>query len=209
MRMIVFGATGKVGRHLVDQALKEGHDVAAFSRNPRKSDQSSKNLEVVQGDVLDPASVNKAVQERDVVVCAVGMPLLNKDGLRAKGTNNIIRAMESAGVKRLVCLSAFGTGDSRDALPFHYRYLLAPLVMRRMYCDHSLQESHVKNSSLDWVIVRPAHFVDGEHTGQYKNGFGVGDETIKLKISYADVADFMLKQVADNTYLRATPSLSY
>lgn len=209
MKAIIFGATGKIGRHLIDQTLKQGHEVAVFVRSPKKLDHPSASLEVIQGDVLDEASVERAVKGRDIVLCALGMPLLNKDGLRARGTKNIVRAMGQTGVKRLVCLSAFGTGDSWDALPIHYKYLMAPVLMRYMYADHGRQEKHIKSSSLDWTIVRPAHFVDGEHTGQYRHGFGVGDEPVKLKISYADVADFMLKQLADDTYLRRTPSLSY
>lgn len=209
MKLVIFGATGKIGRHLVEQALELGHEVTAFVRNPQKLRAPRGNLRVVKGDVLDPAAVRSAIDGCDGVICALGMPLMNKDGLRAKGTANIIRAMEETGVKRLVCLSGLGAGDSWNLLPFHYKYLIFPLVMRRLYADHERQEAHVRNSRLDWVIVRPANFVDGEHTGAYRHGFTSEDEPVTLKISHGDVADFMLKQSADNTYLRQAPGLSY
>lgn len=209
MKLIIFGATGKIGRHLVEQALEQGHDVTAFVRTPEKLGGPRENLHVVKGDVLDPVSVRNAIEGQDGVVCALGMPLMNKDGLRAKGTKNIIHAMEETGVRRLVCLSGLGAGDSWNLLPFHYRYLLFPLVMRRLYADHEVQESYVKNSPLEWVIVRPASFVKGAHTGAYRHGFTTGDAPPTLRISHADVADFMLKQSADDTYLRQAPGLSY
>jgi len=209
MKLIIFGATGKIGRHLVEQALELGHDVTAFARTPEKLSGPRENLHVVKGDVLDPVSVRNAIEGQDGVVCALGMPLMNTDGLRAKGTKNIIHAMEETGVRRLVCLSGLGAGDSWNLLPFHYRYLIFPLVMRRLYADHERQESYVKNSPLDWVIVRPASFVKGAHTGDYRHGFTTADAPPTLRISHADVADFMLKQSADDTYLRQAPGLSY
>ena len=209
MRLVIFGATGTIGRHLVDQALSRNHQVTAFARSPEKFGQSDENLQVVEGDVLEPASVKSAIQGHDVVLCALGMPIMNKEKLRANGTRNIIRAMEENGVRRLVCLSALGAGDSRDILPFQYKYLLIPLVMRHLYADHELQESHVRNSPLDWVIVRPGNFSKGAHTCSYQHGFTAADKSIKLKISHADVANFMLSQLADDTYLRQSPGLSY
>ena len=209
MKLIIFGATGTVGRQLVDQALSQNHQVTAFARNPEKLGQCHENLAVVAGDVLDPASVKRAIKGHDVVLCALGMPLMNKEKLRAKGTRNIVRAMEENGVRRLVCLSALGAGDSREILPPQYKYFLIPLMMRHLYADHELQESHVRNSPLDWVVVRPGNFAKGAHTSSYRHGFTAADSSIKLKISHADVADFMLSQLTDNTYLRQSPGLSY
>lgn len=209
MKLLVFGATGKVGRHLVEQALEQGHDVTAFARNPERLGPPRDKLRLAKGDVLDAEAVTAAMGGQDGVLCALGMPLSNKEGLRAKGTANIIGAMEAVGVRRLVCLSALGAGDSAQLLPFRYKYILVPLLMRHLYADHELQETHVRNSGLDWVIARPANFVDGERTGAYRHGFTAADAAPTLKISKADVADFMLKQVNDDTYLRRTPALSY
>ncbi|MBL4907635.1 MAG: SDR family oxidoreductase [Sneathiella sp.] len=209
MKLVIFGATGKIGRNLIDQALSQGHQVTAFTRTPDKLTEIHENLRVKQGDVLDSASVRDAVRGQDGVLCALGMPLMNKEGLREKGTNIIIQIMEEVGVKRLVCLSGLGAGDSWSILPLHYKYLIVPLFMRHLYADHERQESLVKKSLLDWIIVRPGSFIKGAQTGQYRHGFTVADEPARLKVSHEDVAHFMLKQSAENTYLRQTPALSY
>lgn len=209
MKLLVFGATGKIGQHLMDQALKLGHDVTAFVRNPKKLRQSHKNLRTIQGDVLDPSSVTDALEGHDAVLCALGTPIHDKQGLRAKGTKIIADAMEETGVRRLICLSGFGAGDSRDLLPFHYKYLIFPFLLNNVFADHEDQETFVRNSSLDWTLVRPGNFTKGKHTGRYQHGFTAMDKSIKLKISHEDVADFMLWQLAEDVYVHKTPALSY
>ncbi len=209
MKVIIFGSTGKIGSHVLGQALDLGHEVTAYVRDPRKLQARHKNLSVVQGDVLDSGSVRQAIEGHEAVVCTLGMPLMNKDGLRAKGTKIIIDAMEEVGVKRIICLSGLGAGDSRAILPFHYKYIIFPLMLHHVYADHEDQETHIQNSDLDWVIVRPGNFSKGKHTGHYRHGFESADKSLKLKISHADVADFMLWQLDDDTYLHQAPALSY
>lgn len=211
MKLVIFGATGGTGRELVSQALAQGHTVTALVRNPEKLDQNQKHeqLDLVQGDVLDLVSVEDAIKGKDAVLCALGAPPSDKSQIRAQGTKNIIRAMQKAGIKRFVCQSGLGAGDSHDLLPFHYRYLIFPLILRHVYADHELQESAVRESPLDWVLVRPGALTDGAHTGSYRHGFTASDDASKVKISRADVADFMLKQLTDETYLHQAPALSY
>lgn len=84
-----------------------------------------------------------------------------------------------------------------------------PLLLRKVFADHERQEDVIKRSGLDWIIVRPAHLADGPRTGAYRHGFPTDDSAVTWEISRADVADFMLKQVSDDTYLRRTPGLSY
>ena len=112
MKLIIFGSTGSIGRQLVKQALEQRHMVAAFARNPARVDIKHANLEVIQGDVLDPASVEKAVQGHDAVLCSLGAGL--QGAVRSEGTRNIIHAMEKAGVRRFICQSTLGVGDSRN-----------------------------------------------------------------------------------------------
>ena len=210
MKLVIFGATGHVGQHLVAQALEQGHQVTAFTRSPEKLRQTHKNLRLFQGDVLNGTQVTAAIPGHDVVLVAVGMPLRNKDQLRAKGTGNIVSAMQQTGVKRLICLSGMGANDSHAMLPALYKYLLVPLLMRHLYRDHELQENIVTTSGLDWTLARPAAFdVKGDHTGEYWHGFDPRDRKLKVKISTADVADFMLRQIDNDTYLHKAPCLSY
>jgi putative NADH-flavin reductase len=207
MKVAVFGATGTIGRQLIEQALEQGHTVTAFVRDPAKLDIKSPYLKVVRGDVLDPASVEKAVQGQDAVLCSIGAG--RKGTVRSEGTRNIVRAMEKAGVRRLICQSSLGVGDSRGNLNFLWKYVMFGVLLRDAFKDHVLQENFVKQSRLDWTIVRPAAFTDGERTGNYHHGFPGTRNGLQLKISRADVADFMLKQLGDSTYLRKTPGLSY
>ncbi|MEH6525953.1 MAG: SDR family oxidoreductase [Sneathiella sp.] len=209
MKITIFGATGTIGRLLVNKALADGHTVTAFTRSPDKIKQSARHLHVINGDVLDPLAVAAAVQDQDAVICALGMPLLNKEGLRAAGTRIIVAAMEKAGVNRFVCLSGLGAGDSWDLLPWHYKYLIVPLLMHRLFKDHNAQEVYVRDSPLDWIIVRPSNFAKGESSRSYQHGFRKLDSSFKLKMAPPDIADFMLKQLASDAYLHQSPGLSY
>ena len=140
---------------------------------------------------------------------ALGTPPLTKKTVRSEGTWNIVRTIEKVGVRRLVCLSSLGVGDSRHLLPFLYKYMLVPFLLRQGFAEHELQEEFVKQSRTDWIIIRPGAFTNGSRTGLYRHGFPVTDKTIKAKISRADVADFMVKQLTDDTYIRKTPGVSY
>jgi uncharacterized protein YbjT (DUF2867 family) len=207
MKIIIFGATGSIGRHLVDQALTQGHNVTAFARNPAALDRHHENLTGYAGDVRDAASVAGAVKDHDAVMIALGAG--RKGGVRSAGTKNVIDAMRAHGVKRLVCETTLGAGDSYDALNFFWKRLMFGLLLRPAFADHQAQEIHIRNSDLDWIIVRPAAFTDGPATTAYMHGFPATEKNLTFKISRADVAGFMLRQIADDTYLRQTPGLSY
>ena len=210
MKLIIFGSTGDTGRQIVTQALEQGHDVTAFVRSPERLDQKHEKLQVIKGNVLEYASLERAIQGQDVVLCTLGLSaIMDKSNLRANGTKNIIRAMEKTGVKRFICQSTAGVGDSRDTLPFLMKYLIVPFILRRAWADHEIQENYIKESQLEWIIARPAALTDGGHTGSYQHGFTADNKTVTNKISRADTADFMLKQLADNNYLHKTPSISY
>ena len=127
----------------------------------------------------------------------------------SEGTKNIVRAMENLGVKRFVCESSLGIGDSKGQLGFLYNYLVIPVLLRNVFADKEIQEKLIQESKLDWVIVRPAALSNGPRKGVYRSGFGATDKSIQAKISRADVADFMLGQLTGDAYLRKTPGVSY
>lgn len=207
MKIAIFGATGSVGREFVKQAIEQGQIVTALVRDPAKLDFNDDILHKIPGDALDPAAVEQAVQGQDAVVCVLGAG--RKGLIRAEGTKNIIRAMEKTGVRRLICQSTLGVGDSRGNLNFWWKYIMFGLLLRPAYADHVRQEELVKQSSLDWTIVRPAAFTDGARTGEYRHGFPANAKGLTIKISRADVADFLLRQLTNDAYLRKTPGLSY
>lgn len=208
MKIVIFGSTAGTGRHIVEQALAQGHAVAAFARDPAKLNMKHSNLTIVQGDVLNPASVEKAVRGHDAVLSTIGAAA-GRSTLRTEGTREIVRAMEKAGVKRFISLSSHGVGDSWDNLTLLLKYVVVPLALRHVFADHEGQERCIRESHLDWTIARPGHLTDGPHTGAYRHGFPHTDKTVKHRISRADVADFMLRQLTDDTYLQKAPSLSY
>ena len=208
MKLIIFGSTGGTGRELLKQAIEMGHNVTAYARNPSKIDDvKHANLQVVRGDVLESA-VESAVTGQDAVLSCIGAGAA-RTTLREDGTRNIIKAMEKAGVRRLISQSSLGVGDSRANLSLITKYIIVPFFLRHAFADHERQEALIKQSSLDWTIVRPPRLIDGHRTGDYQHGFSTTASRIKGKISRADVADFMLKQVTDNTYIHQTPGVSY
>ncbi len=209
MNITLFGSTGSVGQLVIKQALELGHTITAFTRNPDKLTQPHTNLHPFKGDVQDYNAVLESIKDQDAVICTLGMPLLNKDKLRSKGTQNIVQAMHETNVDRLICLSSMGVGDSHQLLPAKYKYLIAPLFMRRLFADHSLQEQYIKNSNLNWTVVRPGSFTKKDFTSPFMHGFTKHDPKAKANISRPDVASFLLKQLTDNTYLNQSPAISY
>ena len=144
-----------------------------------------------------------------------GVPVLamlllsRKKTTLSDGTRNIVQAMQKHGVKRFVCETSLGIGDSKGRLGFFYTFLLIPLLLRNIFADKEVQERIIQDSSLDWVIVRPAALTNGPRKGDHQAGKTIGHWFFTAKISRADVAAFMLKQLAGDTYLRKTPGVSY
>ena len=180
MRLIIFGATGTIGRHLVDQALSQGHDVTAFARNPGALTTTHPNLTQCAGDVLDPEAVADAIYGHDAVLIALGAG--RKGTVRAAGTKHVIDAMNRHGVRRLICQSTLGAGDSRAVLNFFWKRIMFGLLLKDAYADHEAQEALVRQSNLDWTIVRPSAFTDKPASGPVKHGFPPSVKGLKLKI---------------------------
>ena len=207
MQVTIFGATGSVGKHLVDEALESGNKVTAVVRDPSKLSVQHDNLRIVVADVLNNDNrLRDAVSDSDAVIIALGDG--TRGSVRAVGTRNIIAAMKEAGVSRLICQSTLGAGDSFANLNWLWRFIFR-VPLRRVMADHLQQEQHVRDSGLEWTIVRPAAFIDGDKTEQYRHGFTAQAKGLALKISRADVANFMIRQLRSLDYLRKTPALSY
>ncbi len=210
MKILIIGATGGTGTAIVGQALSQGHAVTAFVRNPAKMTTKHEELVVVKGNVLDYDSVDHSVQGHDAVVSALGhKQFLLKNAILSDGIKNIIRAMEKHKVKRLIFESSLGVGDSRGKLGLYYTLFVIPVIIFFYYKDKEIAERCIMESSLDWTIVRPGQLTNGLKRGVYREGLNVGNWFSSVRISRADVADFMLKQLRDNSYLHKTPGTSY
>ena len=210
MNLLIVGATGGTGRALVEQALAQGHSVTAFARKPRKVRTTHERLTIMEGNVLDYASLDRAVKGKDAVVSALGHKRwLIKTTILSEGTRNIMAAMEKQGVKLFICESSLGVGDSWGRLGLFYTLFIIPFIIFFYFRDKARQEQFIKESSLDWVIVRPGQLTNGRKRGVYRHGQDVGSYIFGARISRADVADFMLEQLTDNSYIQKSVSVAY
>jgi putative NADH-flavin reductase len=210
MRILVLGATGATGRHLVEQALAQGHHVTALARNPAKLHSRCRDLTVVQGDVTDPRAVERSVRSQDAVLCALGSSTpLKHDAALVAGISNLVGAMERLHIRRLVYLSFLGVHDGRRQLSRLGKYIVAPLLMRKVAADHEYKETIIQRSTLDWVIVRPPRLTNGRRTGTYRSGAEIQATLVVPRVSRADLAEFMLRQLNGDTYVRKTPAVMY
>ena len=209
MNLIIFGATGTIGQHLVKQALEKQFKVTAFGRNVKALRHiKHKNLNFYQGDVFHKDEVKAALTGQDVVLCTLGAG--KKGGVRATGTKHIIKGMEELGMRRFICQTTLGCGESVQNLNFLWKHIMFGWLLKDAYLDHEQQEEFVKGSSLDWTIIRPAAFTDGPLTGIYKYGFSALEKNLLLKISRSDIAHFTLNNlIADTGNLRKSLSISY
>lgn len=210
MNLLVIGATGGTGRELVSQALEQGHAVTALVRKPENLKLQGKRLTVVKGNVLDMDSVDRAVRGKDAVLSALGhKQWFIPTSKLSEGTRNIVKAMEKNGVKRFICETSLGVGDSRGRLGLYYTLFVIPFIVFFYFRDKKRQEQIIRESSLEWVVVRPGQLTNGQKRGFYRHGGKIGSYLLTVRISRADVADFMLKQLTENSYLRQTPGLAY
>jgi nucleoside-diphosphate-sugar epimerase len=209
MRVLVIGATGGTGRELVQQALAQGHQVTAFVRNPSKLQIEHTNLRVAKGDVLDYATVESAMRGQDAVLSALGHKrFLYPNKIQSDGMDNILRAMKSCDVPRLICETALGIGDTVGRLGLPHTFFIMPLILGFYMWDKLRQEELIIASDRDWVIVRPGVLTNGEASGSYRHGPKVGNYFWPVRTARADVAAFMLKQLRDDTYLGLAPGIS-
>ncbi len=200
MKIAIFESTGGTGKEIIMQALEQGHEITALVRDPQKLSINDKSLNVIKGDVLNKEDVLKVVQGNDAVLVALGVKPPSKAKVVGPGTENIIEAMKANNVKRLIVESAMFMDDTvrKNSI---FISLLTKTFMKGPYTDKLVQESAVRESGLEWVIVRPVGLSNGSKSETYRSG-----ESLKLKglfpmIGRADVADFMIKQLQSDANL--------
>jgi putative NADH-flavin reductase len=208
MNILIVGATRGIGRQFLEQALASGHNVTALVRDPRRLAMQHERLRVVKGDILDSDSVARAMAGQDAVCCTIGIKLpWPPVTVFSEGTRNLLQAMKKTGVRRLICVTGIGAGDSRGHGGFLYDYLILPVLFRTVYADKDRQESLIKASDVDWTIVRPGFLTNGPLTKNYRMLTDMTGVTAG-RISRADVAHFFLQELMSNQYLRQTPLLT-
>jgi putative NADH-flavin reductase len=208
MRVLIIGASKGIGWETTRQTLDAGHHVRALARSYTAIAISNPNLEKIRGDALKTEDVEAALVGVDVVIQTLGVglgDLFRPVNLFSDATRALIAAMRSQGVKRLICVTGFGAGDSRASISCLQR-LPFQIVFGRAYDDKSVQEKLIKESELDWTIARPGVLSSGPRTGRYR----ILSEASQWRngiISRADVAEFLVRQIEDQAYIRKTPVL--
>jgi putative NADH-flavin reductase len=192
-------------------ALRAGHSVRAFARSARRIRIDDPKLEKIPSDALQMDTVRRALTGIDVVIQSLGVSagpeiILKPTRLFSTATRVLVTAMEEAQVRRLICVTGFGAGDSRGRGGFLYNAAFH-LLVGRIYDDKDVQERIVRRSKLDWVIARPVILTNGPKTSAYRALVDPRDWTCGF-ISRADVADFLVKQIDDDAFRHKTPVLT-
>jgi len=208
-KILVLGATGGTGRRIVGQALARGYDVAALVRS-RDAASHLGEARLIVGDARDETILRQALRGRDTVISALGTPASPRREvtLLSTATRALVSAMQAEQVRRLIGITGIGAGDSAGHGGFLFDKLIFPLLLRKVYADKDRQEALIRDSGLDWVLVRPAVLNDKPARGDVRaltdlTGFHGGS------IARADVATFVLDQVTSNTWLHRSPLITW
>jgi putative NADH-flavin reductase len=205
MRLVVFGASSPTGKQVVDKALEAGHEVNAFVRDESKLLIKDPRFKIVCGDALNLSQVDEAVKNSNAVLSTLG-PRGKPAVMAAESTKNIVRAMEKYDVKRLVVVSVAGIPVHQDKRGFNIASSLIKLFLKDVFVDRENQLAVLESSKVDWVAVRVPRLTDEPAKGSVKAFFG--NPSPAMKVTRADLADFMLKQLTDDQWLRQAPILS-
>jgi len=211
MRLTVLGATGRIGRLVVEQALAAGHDVAVLVRDPQKLGPIAERVRIVAGSASDPGAVRDAVSGAEAVISALGPDGNTDDQVIAlrDGMRTVIQTMLDAGARRIINLSGAAVDAPGDHKPVVDRLAsrIVRLVSGHVVAAKQAEFDELQVSGLEWVAVRPPLVTDGPHTGRYRAGLDVLHPG--ARISRADIADFMLAQASEPTFAQAAPFICY
>ncbi|MDQ0059970.1 NAD(P)-dependent oxidoreductase [Paenibacillus harenae] len=208
MKLIIFGASGRTGRHIVDSALQSGHTVTAFVRTRSSIHQSHPNLVVVEGDVLRTEDIDRAIRHHDMVISSLGITSTSSKTICSEGIKRILTAMAQNKVQRLIAISEASVSESLSKLPMLGRAVIRLLLDKQAIEDKELMEQYMKNSGLDWTIVRPPFLTNGPLKGKYRAGESA-DLKLTSTISRADLADFIVKQVNSRQSIKKAVAIHY
>ncbi len=208
MNLIIFGATGMVGKQLVQQALFKDHHVKAFGRNVYTTDYlQTENLQLVQGALFDEGEVCNAIKGCDAVLSAIGGSMDGTDKTRTLGMKNIIKQMQKAGVKRIIAIGGMGVlnADENSLLLDKDDY---PAEYLPVGLEHKKAYETLKESGLDWTFVCPPNIIDAGPTGHYTTKADYPPEPNNYKINAGDLSMFMLNEIEKNEYIQHRVGIS-
>ena len=197
MRTVIFGGTGDVGQIIVDMLNGASQAVTVLTRQDKKS---TEHIHFIPGNVLDYDAVENCINEGDQIIISLGFNNSALDTM-SKGTRNILEAMAAKNCTRIICLSAQGAGDSWNYMPDEFKHMVMnDPILSASFHDHGIQEELVRNSKLEWTIVRPTEIVSEPAKGTFT--INRPTEHSIFQISKYDVARFIVDELRGNRYTR-------
>ncbi|NUF23191.1 SDR family oxidoreductase [Acinetobacter oleivorans] len=207
----LFGATGPTGKHIIEEALKQGYSLSVYTRDAKKLESFAGRVEIVVGDLSNQDAIAKCINGADVVISALGPNGLKVQGDKPvmRGLTNIIAAMKHADVHRLIQISTAAYRDPKDSFAFkaHAFALLFKVIARKGYEDIKATGELIANSDLDWTLVRIPNLKDGPANGNVNVGW-YGKTKLSMKLSRTNLAKFLVNQVEDKAFVRAAPAIA-
>jgi putative NADH-flavin reductase len=209
LKVLILGATGGTGRLIVGQALERGQEVTALVRSPEKAN-GLEGAKLIVGDVRDEKMLREALKGQDAVISALGTPAspFRKVTLLSTATRTLVSAMKAEHISRLVCITGIGAGDSARHGGFLFDNVIFPLLLKKVYADKNRQEAIVRDSGLDWVLVRPSVLNDKPSRGSVRALTDLSDFH-GGSISRQDVATFVLDQLRTDAWLHRAPLITW
>jgi putative NADH-flavin reductase len=219
MNLIIFGATGLVGKQLVQQALFKKHHVKAFGRNvyttdflPAESGEAADNLQLVQGALFDEHEVYNAIKGCDAVLSSIGGAVDGTDKARTLGMKNIIKQMQKAGVKRIIAIGGLGVLNAAPPAgpggqgSANKMFMLVdkddyPAEYKAVGLEHKKAYEMLNESGLDWTFVCPPNIINAGATGKYATNATFPPLQNQYKINAGDLAMFMLNELEKHEYI--------
>lgn len=202
-KILLLGATGPAGQQVLNALLEKNYKITTLVRNPAKLTINNKNLEVITGDVLDRASVENVVAGKDAVISTLGVgESLKSNNLITNAVTNIIPAMQKSGTRRLILVSAYGVGPTIEGASFLQR-LGFGLMLKDIYKDKGTADELIRKSPLDYTLVCPVKLTNSPSTGKYLAGEKFSMSGFPT-MSRADLAQFIVKQLTDSSFIKKT-----
>lgn len=207
MNLIVFGATGQVGQHLIQQAIWKGYHVKAFGRNVFSLPLEHEHLEKIKGSVFDSNEIQQALKGCDAVLSVLGGAIDGLDKTRSLGVKHIVEEMQILSIKRIIVLGGWGIldADEHTLLMETEQY---PEEFLPVGQEHRLAFETLKHSNTDWTFICSPTIINAGPTCKYKVSRNKPPQTTDPQINAGDLAHFMLEELERNTYVKQKVGIS-
>ncbi|MBB2792536.1 UNVERIFIED_ORG: putative NADH-flavin reductase [Rhizobium pisi] len=211
MKIALFGGTGPTGKHIIEEALRQGYELSVYTRDAGKLSAFGNKIEVVIGDLENREAIRACIEGADAVISALGPNSLKAREKRPimRGVGTIVSVMEELNIRRLIQISTAAYRDPKDGFDFKSQafVLLFKLIVHSAYDDIKATAELVSSSHLDWTLVRIPNLKDGPATGHVDVGW-YGKTKLGTKLSRGNLAKFLVDQVTAREFVRAAPGIA-